>query len=238
MSRIKLLIFDVGDTLIDIFSLAQSVDKKLLKKLYNVELTNTGLAEIMDRISLELVKKRYYPLPNMFTKILLQTVLKTTDISEKDVQRYDHEWYKTNWKEVKLFPDAISVLKVLRKKYFLATLSNTHDTVLHTKILRNTKVHPHFHVHFDSDMMGFRKPHPKAFLRVLKHFTVEPSETVMIGDLPLADILGANRLGINTVLLNRRKLPYSLRGSIKPDFEINSLRQLSSVLKKLENKSQ
>lgn len=237
MNKIKLIIFDVGDTLIDVLRVFQDSDIKILKKLYDIKISKKEYPKIIDQINLDVAKSNKPTTSKGFIKILLKTILKTSRVSKKEIERYDHESSGVNWMRASLFPDVLPVVKILRKKYYLATLSNTDDKVLHKKVLRNTKLHPHFHIHVDSDAFGVRKPHPKIFLSVLKHFRVKPGEAIMVGDLPLADIVGGNHLGIKTVLLNRRKLPYHLNGLKKPDFEISSLKQLPAVLKKLENKS-
>jgi HAD superfamily phosphatase (TIGR01668 family) len=46
-----------------------------------------------------------------------------------------------------------------------------------------------------------RKPSRRAFLRMLSELGASPSEAAMIGDRRLTDVLGANRLGIHTILV-------------------------------------
>jgi putative hydrolase of the HAD superfamily len=48
---------------------------------------------------------------------------------------------------------------------------------------------------------GFEKPHPQAFASVLDR--LEPAEAWMIGDNVVADVLGAEALGIPAVLVRR-----------------------------------
>ncbi len=55
---------------------------------------------------------------------------------------------------------------------------------------------------------GARKPSPKAFLRAMQVLQTETSETVVVGDQMLTDVLGGNRLGLYTVLVK----PVSLTG--------------------------
>lgn len=46
------------------------------------------------------------------------------------------------------------------------------------------------------------KPFPKNYLKVMKDYHYEESQVAMIGDQMLTDILGGNRVGITTVLVN------------------------------------
>jgi HAD superfamily phosphatase (TIGR01668 family) len=46
-----------------------------------------------------------------------------------------------------------------------------------------------------------RKPSPAAFLLALEHLGSEPEKTMMVGDRVLTDIIGANQLGLVTILV-------------------------------------
>ena len=47
-----------------------------------------------------------------------------------------------------------------------------------------------------------KKPNPKKFLQVLKIYGYGVSEVAIIGDQLLTDVLGGNRIGITTILVN------------------------------------
>ncbi len=46
------------------------------------------------------------------------------------------------------------------------------------------------------------KPLKKKFLKILKEYNLDVSETAIIGDQLLTDVLGGNRVGITTILVN------------------------------------
>lgn len=73
---------------------------------------------------------------------------------------------------------------------------------------------------------GARKPNPKRFYHILKMYHLEEDEVAIIGDQMLTDILGGNRVGITTILVN----PISLKDPIwtKPNrfFEKRIMRKL------------
>ena len=50
-----------------------------------------------------------------------------------------------------------------------------------------------------------RKPFKLNYKRILKKFQVDKSQAVMIGDQIFTDILGANRMGIYTILTRRQR---------------------------------
>lgn len=52
-----------------------------------------------------------------------------------------------------------------------------------------------------SAQVGWMKPDSRAFAPILSAWSLPPSEVVMIGDTPSADIAGANRLGMRSILI-------------------------------------
>lgn len=52
--------------------------------------------------------------------------------------------------------------------------------------------------------VGFRKPNGAGFLRLLEYFGIRPDEMLYVGDEE-KDIIGANKLGIGSVLINRSR---------------------------------
>lgn len=74
-----------------------------------------------------------------------------------------------------------------------------------------------------------RKPSPKKFLQVLNIYGYGVSEVAIIGDEMLTDILGGNRIGITTILVN----PVG-----KKDFFFAAIRRKieKRIMKKLRDK--
>ncbi len=52
-----------------------------------------------------------------------------------------------------------------------------------------------------------RKPMLKGFRRAMKLLGTEPKQTAMIGDQVFTDVLGANLLGLHTILIELPQLP-------------------------------
>jgi putative hydrolase of the HAD superfamily len=230
---IKLLIFDVGGTLLEFHSNMRKIDVKILRELFNINAKENEIQEIIDDIDLKYADSHISRTP--FSVLISKAILKRYDIP---ISKYKEFMNKRNdvldHSKAKLYPDALPVIKKVKSKYSIATLANVHDTIFHKKTLNKTGLIKYFHFHVDSDSAGIRKPDIRIFKLVLNHFKIKPSEAIMIGDTPTSDIWGAKRLGIHTILINRRKLPYNLSNKTKPDFEITSLYQLSSTLNKFK----
>jgi HAD superfamily hydrolase (TIGR01509 family) len=54
-----------------------------------------------------------------------------------------------------------------------------------------------------SGVVGHSKPHPEIFNIALRRAAVEPQETLHIGDLFEADVVGARSAGIEGILIDR-----------------------------------
>ena len=141
-----------------------------------------------------------------------------------------------------LIPDTKEMLRTLKVGYRLGLLSNfTHGPAARI-IIDRVGLRPFFDVVLISGEIGYRKPHPLVFRRLLEHLGVKKEQLLYIGDDPEPDIHGACRAGIQpvwTAYVRDQKLPF-VPGIIagdpeQPDFEvprISSWDELFSLLKK------
>ena len=81
--------------------------------------------------------------------------------------------------------------------------------------------------------IGYVKPHAKPFESMLSQLDLSPSECVYIGDNWLADVQGAKRMGMCSILTTQY-VPYeSFEPSEKdhsPDIRIDHLNELEKLL--------
>jgi putative hydrolase of the HAD superfamily len=57
-----------------------------------------------------------------------------------------------------------------------------------------------------SQEVGFNKPQPEIFLAALKQAGVKPSEAIYVGDQYQIDVVGASKVGMRGILLDRNDL--------------------------------
>ena len=137
-----------------------------------------------------------------------------------------------------------SLLERLHKKYKLAVVSNMSFAEAIFQSLREFNIANHFDVVIVSGILGWRKPSPKIFQKALQTLDVKARDAAFVGDSPRADIEGARRLGMKTVLLiqENKKQPvtdtaqfYSREGksNVKPDRTIRKLANLERALRNL-----
>jgi putative hydrolase of the HAD superfamily len=85
--------------------------------------------------------------------------------------------------------------------------------------------------HFFENIITFetanaKKPDPKIFAYALETARAVPSESIMIGDNWIADIMGAKQFGIDTVYYN----PAGLTFDESPTYDIRRLEELMLIL--------
>ncbi|GAI95289.1 unnamed protein product, partial [marine sediment metagenome] len=78
-----------------------------------------------------------------------------------------------------------------------------------------------------SNELLIRKPAREIFLHTLTGLGVKPSESMHVGDNPIADITGAKKIGMRAVWLKRQDLR---EAEIKPDFVISNLKELIGIV--------
>ena len=147
-------------------------------------------------------------------EILAATLAERFRVEKRD----RHDW---------LFSDALPALDRLRGRIALALITNGAPDIQRDKLARGG-LEPYFPVVAVSGEAGIAKPDPAIFARTLEALEIAPSEAVMVGDSPDADILGANRAGVRAIWLRRESQP--LTAGARPDATIASLDELDGLL--------
>lgn len=131
-------------------------------------------------------------------------------------------WNK-NMLLAKPYPETIEVLQELNKKYKLGLVSNT-DKFSLDPVLEKFDLRKLFTDLFLSYETGLLKTDPKLFKLAMKKLKVKPAETVMVGDSMESDIKGAEKAGIQAILVDRR-------GKREYEKKVADLSQLKDYIK-------
>ena len=128
-----------------------------------------------------------------------------------------------------LFPDTISILKKLKKRFKLILVSNTECFA--AKEFYNVNLDKYFNLLIFSCYTGILKPDKRIYQMVLRKFKLAPKEVLMVGDNFNDDILPALRLGMDGILI-KRKTTYTLSWdeTRKYDKTITNLEELVKYL--------
>jgi FMN phosphatase YigB (HAD superfamily) len=121
------------------------------------------------------------------------------------------------------------LLRALRRRYRLAVVSNFDYTPTAVGMLRVAGVVDLFDTIVVSDAVGWRKPRPEIFDQALSRLGVDASEALFVGDRADIDVVGAQRIGMPVVWVNRDRAPLP-DGVARPDYEIRELGELGPIL--------
>jgi putative hydrolase of the HAD superfamily len=105
---------------------------------------------------------------------------------------------------VSLDPDAIPVLKKLKKSKKLALISNFDHPPHVNSLLANLGISQYFESIVISGEVGIKKPNPKIFSYALKDTGLNPEEVLYVGDSQ-EDVQGARTANICPILIQRSK---------------------------------
>lgn len=127
-----------------------------------------------------------------------------------------------------LYEDSLSVLAKLQARYQLVLLTNGSPSLQNEKLRLTPELVPFFESIIISGDIGYGKPDSRLFEHLLATLAIEATETVMIGDNLMTDILGANRSGMQSIWLNREAKP-SIEG-ITPTYTVTTLTALLEIV--------
>lgn len=229
INRITTISFDGDMTLWDFnkvmrHSLAITLEelRKQVPSKPTAELTIDKMIAIRNEVSQELEGQTIN-----LEEIRLQAFKRTLDaVGYKDDQLAIHLnnlYLKHRFEDIELYPDVLTTLNTLRKDYRLGLISNGNGYPEKCGL-------PEFFsfVIFSQDV-GIKKPNPEIFSMACKKANCSNSELLHIGDSLESDVQGANAAGVLSVWLNRDRSTNN--STIKPVFEIQSLIEISEILK-------
>ncbi len=107
--------------------------------------------------------------------------------------------------KVNLFPQAINILEYLFPKYKLHIITNGFQEVQEIKIVASD-LGKYFEIIVTSEEAGMKKPNKGIFEYALKKAGASAAESLMVGDDPDVDILGARDVEMDQVLFDPNSL--------------------------------
>ena len=96
------------------------------------------------------------------------------------------------------------ILRELAVRHRVGLCSNFSDAETAIAILDEAGLRPHFASLAISETVGIRKPRPEIFRHALEGLGVTPDEAVHVGDNLDADVRGATEVGMRTIWVHRR----------------------------------
>ncbi|WP_026630442.1 HAD family hydrolase [Dyadobacter alkalitolerans] len=191
-SKIKNIIFDLGDVILNI-------DVPVASKSF-AELSGREQAEILELFSKNALFRQFETgeLDEMGFRNYVRKILEFSDLSDEAI---DTAW---NSLLLDLPPERVELIQNLSKNYRLFLLSNTssiHITQVNKILEASTgvkKLDDLFETVFLSYEMGLMKPDPRIYQKVLEQAGLKAEETLFLDD-NRDNIEAASKLGIDTI---------------------------------------
>lgn len=218
-AKIKFVTFDCFGTLVD----WDTGIKAFLEEILPQKNQNhtASIIKRWETIQLKLVKGKYAPYKNLQKKSFMQTF---HEFNIPIKPRLDDKFLATI-SNLEPFPDVHPVLSKLKNSYKLVLVSNGPLSILKKNI---KKMRIKFDKIISAELIGAYKPSLDVFRYVLKQLNCPLSEILHVAAGYKYDVIPAKALGIKTIWVNRKQIPYS--GKVSPDYEIINLTKLPMVM--------
>lgn len=131
-----------------------------------------------------------------------------------------------------VYEETFTVLDELRNQYKLLLLTNGSPDLQQEKLDGMPTLIPYFDSIVISGDFGEGKPSPKLFAHAMEQIGITVDEGIMVGDKLTTDILGANRVGMTSVWINRHGAQRN--DEIIPTYEISSLSELPELIRTIK----
>lgn len=232
---IKCVIFDIGDTLIDMRGAIKEIwrnvpEREVLKK-HGFDFTKEELFNAkkeMDRLS-NLEKSNYLTTqkePLFFSRILMKVLnLEENDLIAKELEDI---FYKSKEDIAKPIKNSKELLKQLHKKgIILGIISNTKNET-NMNLIKKFDLDKYFYIILESHKEGHVKSEGKIFVQFLELLNKNRSEKIsfeeclMVGNNICEDTI-AKKVGMKTVILKPFLCKRENIEFVEPDYYINDL---------------
>lgn len=127
-----------------------------------------------------------------------------------------------------IYEETFEVLDQLKGKYTLLLMTNGSPSLQNTKLEISPEIAPYFDHIVISGAFGKGKPDPSIFQHALDLVGLTADDVLMVGDNLMTDILGASKVGMKSVWINRENKAAS--DEVKPTYTIENLRELLAIV--------
>ena len=208
MTELKLITFDLDNTLWDVIEVIGRAERKLEEHLntrFHPLGENVGRQRRDEERDRLLVESPHYRgnLSRLREESLYRT-LKAAGLEEMQARREARlafECFLNERNRPRLFDGVRQSLQELSDQFMLGALTNGNADV------QAMGLGDIFSFQYSAESVGQRKPHAAVFDAALAHAGVTASEALHIGDHPTEDVLAAMNLGWQAVWANPLELP-------------------------------
>lgn len=241
MKGIKLVVFDMGNTLLDFHGGKSSDDEKdliglkrlseYIKKKYNIHITS-------EMLKISFLDKWYNDFPIRESELVelnvseyLKSALLDYDIliDEDSSLEFMKIFYSPYKEEIVVNTKALELLKEIKiKNISIGVISNCIlQDEIYIDIFKEAGLDKYIDEYIFSYSNKHRKPKAILFNKMIEKFNVHPEEVVVIGDNLKADIKPANELGFKAIWYNPKKKNIVI--DVNFDMEIGDFSEIMAI---------
>jgi len=226
MPRIRAVIFDYYNTLIDIKTDEDKPEVfrflSLYLQYYGLHMNEQTLKAALDHEKKRYLKTKDEAYPEVDLEVVFSNILEKEGINNPFGAESCCKLFRLLSRErFQLFPDSIPVLKEIKRSGYAMAVVSDAQKVFCLEEGEMLGLNQYFDHIVLSTQFGFRKPDRRLFAIACDLLDVAPDRAVYIGDDPKKDIKGAQQAGMSAILVNRNS--QSLETEIEPDCCANSL---------------
>ena len=129
-----------------------------------------------------------------------------------------------------LFPGVKATLEELHKRGHRMTIASSRLTDSLLLFMRHHAIDHYFEYVVGSDSVTNHKPHPEPAIKTLAELKIEPSEAIMVGDMPV-DISMAHNASIRAVGVSFGNATHEELAEAKADWIIDDIAKLLEIIK-------
>ncbi|MFP4424706.1 MAG: HAD-IA family hydrolase [Candidatus Woesearchaeota archaeon] len=237
---IKAVLYDLDDTLYD-YTYAHKIAMKAVFWELNkhMKMSYNRFMKLFKLSRVEIHKELSGTASAHNRVLYFQRLMEKTNnsIEPSIVLKLYHTYWDSLMENMRLKPGAIESLEYCREHGIKTAVVSDLTTSVQLRKLEKLGISKYIDVLVTSEEAGSEKPHSIMFLLTLNKLKVSAEEAVMVGDNKVADIEGANFVGLTTVLLKKGKMECLAKEDYKrPDHTIKNLKQLISIVESVNLK--
>ena len=227
MKNVRVVCFDLDDTLWDLRPVIPRAEKKLYEWFAAncprvVECyTQEDIGEL--RVA---ATEKWPELGHDLTELRLRVLREIAEAADYDEEMVSSAFdvFITARNDVEVYADVVPVLEQLAQSYKLVAMSNGNAD------LERIGLAGYFSATYTAREMGVAKPDHQFFNEASLRCGVSAAEMLHIGDHPLNDVVTPQRVGMYAIWLNRNEQEWPQEYGM-PDHKITGLHELLSLLR-------
>lgn len=235
MDLVRLLIFDLDNTLINYGGLTQKAWQLTCERLinsYQLDLDANKLANEIVAVNNSIWEdeskrpKGNFSFNELRTSIVTKALQNLNIENEEIVNYLVNQYSKCKHEVIYVFEDVEVTLKELKKRGYLIALLTNGDSAFQREKLQRFDLEKLFDGIFIDGEQGVGKPEKRAYFNVLNYFKVAPNQACMIGDHFLWEVIAPKKYGLKAIWVNRGNLGVQSDEDTQADAVIKNIKEL------------